>query len=383
MDTLFAILLTCVIASASALQCSDALGNAVDWWVALKRPGFSLPDGGPCPGSTYMYMDDTMDAFVRRDCLEAPIGNPLSASLHPIYSSQETSYVMINDQPSSINATASGLIDPELHAHAKGVLAYDHGGGIWLTHSTPEFPNAPTGPYTGICGCSASGECGAQHGQLRFGQSFMCVSLDLGVLDELASRLAIIAPVLASYRLGADGTMPGVQALVEAWESRVLPAGRYVDWRTFASMARQGFQHIVKSPTLRGQATYLYEGVLEPLLGDSLLVQSWSNIESECSHSGTVATMTVAELAFLDGTSWHAGFSDHSKWAVSVHDDVATVCVTDLNRDGLNPEWSEGPDRPQSLRGGGATCLRHSALWLAMRGAVAATQPCVYGVAVA
>ncbi len=179
--------------------------------------------------------------------------------------------------------------------------------------------------------------------------------------------------------------MPGVQALVDAWESRVCACRQE---RGLARLSRpwpgRASSSIVKSPTLRGQATYLYEGVIEPLLGDSLLVQSWSNIASECSRSGTEATLTVAELSFLaDGTSWHAGFSDHSKWAVSVHDDVATVCVTDLNRDGLDPEWSEGPDRPQSLRGGGATCLRHPALWLAMRGAVAATQPCVYGVAVA
>ncbi|CAK0766686.1 hypothetical protein CVIRNUC_003384 [Coccomyxa viridis] len=319
-----------------------------------------------------------MKSFVREDCLEDPIGNPLSASLHPIYSSRETSYVVINDQPSSINATASGMIDPELHAHAKGVLAYDREGGLWLTHSTPEFPNAPTGPYTGIGGCSASGECGAQHGQLRFGQSFMCVSLELDRLDSLASGLAIITPVLASWRLGPERAMPGVQALIDAWESRAVPAGRNIDWRDFESMAGQVFQSIVKSPTLRGQATYLYEEVIEPLLGDSLLVQSWSNIASECSRSSTEATLTIAELSFADGTSWHAGFSDHSKWAVSVHDDVATVCVTDLNRDGLDPEWSEGPDRPQSLRGGGATCLQHSALWLAMRDAIASTQPCVY-----
>ncbi len=378
MKTLSAIVLTCLIAPARALQCVDALGKAVDWWIALKRPGLSIPDGGPCPGSTYMYMDDTRDSFARGECLENPVGNPLSASLDPIYSSPMTSYVIINDQPSSINETTRGMIDPELHAHAKGVLAYDREGGLWLTHSTPEFPNAPREPYTGIGACSASGECGPQHGQLRFGQSFMCVSLRPDVLDSLASGLAIAAPVVASWRMVPSEDMPGVRAIVDAWESRAVVAARIVDWRSFASVAGQAFLHTVKSPTPRGQATYLYEEIIEPVLGDSLLVQSWSNIASECSRSDTEATMTVAGLSFAEGTAWRAGFSDHSKWAVTVHDDIATVCVTDLNRDGLDPEWSEGPDRPQSLRGGGATCLRHPYLWSAITGAITSTQPCVY-----
>lgn len=378
MTVIRAILLTCLTASAHALQCTNALGQAVDWWVALKRPGLSVPDGGRCAGSTYLYMDDTMASFVRDECLECPTGNPLSASLDPIYSSPETtSYVTINDQPSSINETTRGMIDPELHAHAKGVLAFDREGGLWLTHSTPEFPNAPSQPYAGIGGCSASGECGAQHGQLRFGQSFMCVSLGLDVLDGLASAIRTAAPVIASWRLVPGVEMPGIRALVDGWESRAVGVMK-ISWHSFASVAGQGFLYSVKSPTPRGQAIYLYEEVIEPLLGDSLLVQSWSNVESECSRDGTAATMTVAELAFPEGTSWRAGFSDHSKWAVTVHGDIATVCMADLNRDGLDPEWSEGPDRPQSLRGGGATCLQHPTLWIAMREAVASTQPCVF-----
>ncbi|CAL5225124.1 g7902 [Coccomyxa viridis] len=258
------------------------------------------------------------------------------------------------------------------------MLAFDREGGLWLTHSTPEFPNAPSRPYAGIGGCSASGDCSAQHGQLRFGQSFMCVSLGLDVLDGLASAIKTAAPVIASWRLISGIEMPGIRALVNAWESRAVRVVRKVSWRSFASVDGQGFLYTVKSPTPHGQATYLYEEVLEPLLGDSLLVQSWSNVESECSRDGTAVTMTVAEMAFPEGTSWRAGFSDHSKWAVTGHSDIAMVCMADLNRDGLDPEWSEGPDRPQSLRGGGATCLQHPTLWAAMRGAIASTQPCVF-----
>ena len=62
-----------------------------------------------------------------------------------------------------------------------GVLGISPGGGFWLSHSVPKYPDSPADSnFTGI-----------QLGQTWHGQSFACLSLHPAGLETLASLLQI------------------------------------------------------------------------------------------------------------------------------------------------------------------------------------------------
>ncbi len=85
--------------------------------------------------------------------------------------------MLYNDQP------------PEAHpvlfnGHTKGVVIADGGGGLWLQHSLPHFPNLdPAFPFY-------------PPGGLENGQMFLCLSLELPLLDRLGEALELTKPRL-------------------------------------------------------------------------------------------------------------------------------------------------------------------------------------------
>lgn len=72
---------------------------------------------------------------------------------------------MYNDQPPEHRSQAN-------KGHTKGVVLADKTGGLWLIHSVPNFPllsSNYTYPRTGA----------------EYGQSFLCISLDLKNLNAV------------------------------------------------------------------------------------------------------------------------------------------------------------------------------------------------------
>ncbi len=62
-----------------------------------------------------------------------------------------------------------------------GVLGLSPGGGFWLSHSVPKYPDSPADSnFTGI-----------QLGQTWHGQSFVCVSLRPSALEALADTITL------------------------------------------------------------------------------------------------------------------------------------------------------------------------------------------------
>lgn len=85
---------------------------------------------------------------------------------------------MYNDQPPNRKSKTK-------KGHNKGVVLANTEGGFWLVHSVPHFPQIGlnyTYPRTGAV----------------FGQSFLCVSLDLSNLDKVG-ECKIIQLLSSSY----------------------------------------------------------------------------------------------------------------------------------------------------------------------------------------
>ena len=85
-------------------------------------------------------------------------------------------YFMYSDQPDSA--------DPGMnYGHAKGVVGYSSAGAFWIVHSTPNFPST-----------SGSSKFYFPEGEVKFGQTFLCMSLAAADLDDVAAQLLYVAP---------------------------------------------------------------------------------------------------------------------------------------------------------------------------------------------
>lgn len=124
-----------------------------------------------------------------------PIDSPDSLpgrTLQPLYSDVQLPsdrigrnrfVLMYNDELP--NGTTSG----ELHAHAKGVVAFDwtYQTGFWMIHSVPRFPPAPDGP---------SSRYAFPPSGLIYGQTMICVTLPLHQAD-LVGEMEIYYPAFS------------------------------------------------------------------------------------------------------------------------------------------------------------------------------------------
>ena len=73
--------------------------------------------------------------------------------------------------------------------HTKGVIAYADKTGFWLVHSVPKYPPYPE---TGQYGYPSTGE--------KFGQSFLCISIDTSKTAELiANQFLYNHPYVYAY----------------------------------------------------------------------------------------------------------------------------------------------------------------------------------------
>ncbi|CAG2066178.1 unnamed protein product, partial [Timema podura] len=81
-----------------------------------------------------------------------------------------TLWILYNDQP------PNGGVGIEL-GHTKGVVMSQSNGGFWLIHSVPHYPPSPNK--------STQNFYSYPHTGLHYGQSLMCISLDVKQLDTV------------------------------------------------------------------------------------------------------------------------------------------------------------------------------------------------------
>jgi deoxyribonuclease-2 len=137
-------------------------------------------------GTAFWYTDPSTSTLteissnVGARSTKNPLYNVLKG-LYPFDPNSGLGYLMFNDE------TPSGVTDNN-RAHAKGFFVFDKNGGVYVEHSTPKFPLDPQ--TTSSYGFADS---------TKYGQSFMCVSIDFTNIESLAQAIIVLNPHVYSY----------------------------------------------------------------------------------------------------------------------------------------------------------------------------------------
>jgi len=301
----------------------DPSGNARDWWAMFKSPvisGSSQPTHAN--GTAFWYLDDSSSLKeVSSNVGLQSVSNPLYSVLKPLYPFSESSgygYLMLNDQ------LPSGVTDNN-RAHAKGFFVFDQNGGIYVEHSTPKFPLDPK---------STSSYAFAD--STKYGQSYMCVSLDFSNIEALAQTLLVEHPhAYSSYIPSwASSKAPSLTKLAD-----MSDVSSDLQKSTDIKAGRSKFTYLAKS---KKWGKDLYKDYIAPFFKSAIYVETWpngsaENLPSDCSSSYPTYNMNTVVFG---SESW-TRTKDHSKWAAG----QSLLCIGGINR-----------QDSQETRGGGALC---------------------------
>ena len=324
--------------------CRDDDGNPVDYWYALKVPKLT----------NYGYSDANGGAFAMsaNDMASAHDG-ALAATLQQIYAGTDgVGYALYNDETPDKHKEGS-------RAHSKGVMGFGQGGGFWLVHSSPCFPDYIKNGYAGF------GQ-GVNPSSTKYGQSFLCLSLSLDELDGVASNMMINWPHVhdSSVPDALSGALPNVTA----WLANQHVTDPTATMREVRTQGGATFHAFAKNKQWNKQ---LYEDLVAPTLRMDLETETWQNgvgnMPSYCKAAGyayDVENIQNVQIHGEGGVGWKHT-QDHSKWAVGING-AKVACIGDINR-----------QVSQRTRGGGTVCSTSDSNFISsMQGVVATTDSC-------
>lgn len=297
-----------------------------------------------------------------------------------------------SDQPPIPANNTEG--DHTSFAHAKGVLAFSSGGGFWLDHSSPSWPqpvNATNASFP-IWTLSA--------GQACLAQQFACFNFDNGA--SLTTAIPEILYTIKPYIF--DQTLPA--PLAQQYPALAnVSQGQY----TYANATTAVNAITVGGKRLqlfcKPQCTWsmctnelIHDGAVVPGLNMSIAWMGFTscyNLTQGCGGSAPLNSSCPAEptaqnpaldslnveaVSFPDvgNLTWSSyNFtSDHAKWGVSVGTDAGVtgrvgrprkkvVCLGDNNR-----------VESQMYRGGAFICMESGTLWHAFADSITSIETC-------
>lgn len=356
-------MLSLFASSASATYgCLDNEGKGVAWWFTLKFPnGYEIAyhDANSPTTKTLRPFERPLDdkdepvALIRtlRSLLssqERKHGGDYKASNSPSLNASDSgsAYFMYSDQPDNGN--------PGRHyGHTKGVVSVDGASSFFIMHSTPNFP-------------SSDGRKGFYfpEGEITYGQTFICLSLESDDIETLAQQLLYTTPYVYKNTLSATLTKK-YPSLVKVFDG---------DWVRDAGTSTAKFSvggHYFYSLAKNGAWNDdLYEGLVAPHFDSDFLVESWIRGSAEgpyCKKDKYDYEILDVQMMQVhtdsgDNITWSEG-QDHAKWAVSL--DGNDLCIADINR-----------MTTQRARGGGAICVSDAKLSALLYNSILTSDTC-------
>jgi deoxyribonuclease-2 len=242
----------------------------------------------------------------------------LGHTLDQIYKGQE-GYLMWNDETPDGKTSST-------HAHAKGVMGYTSTGGFLLRHSTPRFPPDRSEGYHGL-----------PQDEHIYGQTYLCTSVTLATLNQIAGQYLVtnlqlygshIPAYASSYR---NITSLSQGNVAKGWNQSVY----------FKSVGGTTFYDMSKSKDCDCD---LWDKVALSM-AQPLNVLSWGRpLEpSSCPTGFGFQVQNVIDINWGGSVSYKES-QEHSKWAVTANHRY--LCIGDINR-----------MVSQKKRGGGTTCI--------------------------
>eukprot|EP01087_Luapelamoeba_hula_P001831 TRINITY_DN1162_c0_g1_i1.p1 TRINITY_DN1162_c0_g1~~TRINITY_DN1162_c0_g1_i1.p1 ORF type:complete len:364 (+),score=50.09 TRINITY_DN1162_c0_g1_i1:16-1107(+) len=343
----------CNLPTTHALGCLDENGNDVDWWIIMKTP-YMPGNANPnvASGFGYAYADanaQTLQLTAKR--LDTNTNGALGSTLGQIYSASasDTAWFMYNDEPPKGTAGSD-------YGHTKGDLAFNKNGGFWLIHSVPRFPAEQSGSYS------------YPDNEKDYGQSFLCMSLDLETFNDVGYGVFLLnRPYIYSMNL-PNALSILVQGFYEVvmknWITKV-PASNAT---TIQTSGGASFTVFAKNAKWNNN---LYSELVAPSVGSSLLVETWMNgaisnkMPTFCAGSEyKYSTINVRQVSINSAVSWPET-KDHSKWAITTGGSRKVYCIGDENR-----QYS------QAKRGGGTACQSNGQIWASLNQWIATADKC-------
>ncbi|MBN3308783.1 DNS2B protein, partial [Amia calva] len=228
-----------------------------------------------------------------------------------------------------------------------GVVMLDRQTGVWLTHSTPQFPGKTRRSFWPSSGKSN-------------GQTFFCGTYKYSNFSDIAIQLQYIHIYTFDFHVPTT-FHDGLRCVAQrTCYPRKAPWFKRLEMK---SLAGNTFISFAKYSRFQDD---LYSGLLVDYLGDDIYSKSWGKLRrplpSNCSGSHKV--YNVQEMQ-LPQTQPFGTAVDHSKWCVTDSDGQPWTCIADMNR-----------EESQSKRGGGAVCTNDTGVWEAFRKIVNTYENC-------
>ncbi|XP_020780359.1 deoxyribonuclease-2-alpha-like [Boleophthalmus pectinirostris] len=325
----------------SNVACRNDRGEEVDWYILYKLPK-SKGDG-----LNYLYMDERTQGW--RESVEkinSPKGS-MANTLTPLFDyykkkTEGFGFMLYNDQPPKGLKPA-----PASFGHAKGVVMLNKTSGVWLAHSTPQFPS-----YQSEMFWPSSGTNNAQ--------TFFCVTYAYSEFKKIGVHLKYI------HAFPFDSVFPTYfydELKCVAQRSCYPKAKPWFKVTELISLKGHHFKSFAKYTRFNDD---LYAGLIVNFTKQNIYVKSWGSMRqplpSNCTQIIPHFVYNIKEVnphrkgSFPDTV-------DHSKWCVTATGDF--TCVADMNR-----------EVSQMGRGGGAVCTDDTNVGEAFLTAVYKTQPC-------
>jgi len=329
-----AAMLVLAASPAAAMGCRNEQGEPVDWWAAFK---FSN-------SYNYAYVDADSRGGLESSPhqLSDASSGAVSHTLQQLYGGAP-SYAFYNDEPPN-GAKASSTF-----GHTKGALGFDDDSGFWLIHSTPRFPDNTPSSYQGF-----------PANEVKYGQSFLCVSYGVGTFDDIGSLFQENRPKFYATQLDSSvkGNLPH---LADAFSGTYDRSANLLT-KSLQSSSGMGFTLFGKT---RAWGQDLYNQGVSPYFQDDTYVESWMNgvgpLPTYCKPQYNYDTFDI-RLVNITGTTLKET-QDHSKWAITASQEI--VCIGDINR-----------QHGQLGRPGGTSCFQHDELWHSLKMGILSADSC-------
>ncbi|KAK9876524.1 hypothetical protein WA026_013898 [Henosepilachna vigintioctopunctata] len=258
-----------------------------------------------------MYMTSRHSEWISSDIPINSSNSLIARVIFPLYHNQELDLFILYN-----NESPKGKSNPN-KGHTKGVVLMNNEGGLWFIHSVPKFPlpEKYQFPETG----------------LKYGQSFLCISLNLENMDKVGLQLQYNEPSIYSMNIPNQfhTTTPN---LVAAANNVVVSKSPWYHQSEITSLMGTVFISFAKSNKFGKD---IYEDWVAPVLQYNLSVETWPNgpgrLNSDCSKPFKVKNIQSIYLSKLNlvFNSTH----DHSKWAIAIAKEKAYwICIGDINR---------------------------------------------------
>jgi len=297
-------------------------------------------------------------------------------TLKPLYHSpanESFAYVMWNDAPPGDYTPSSS------YAHSKGILATDGVQGFFMTHSMPNWPEAPdcagenpdcTGTSPGVFPDS------------KYAQSMACVTLSAGMVNQVANTLRINYPWV--YTKNMPTVLQTQQQYMKDLQNKVkISSTNETASNAIYTLAGVQYTQFAKS---KNWGEDLWDDLVAPFYASPMYVETWISgsggpMSSICAVNSTFPNKKATEsfdiyqvsaVDMPDGNDW-ANTQDHSKWGVAKNSEIGSskvfntsqVCIGDINR-----------MCSQEKRGGGALCTQDPGLLHAFIDIIAGVEAC-------